>query len=147
MTAHHEGAIAMANIAKQRAEHPEIRRLADQIVSAQKGERASDVWTRGRFASVGAETMLARVVHRHGPRVGPCRGIGPRAAVWRYGIRTRLMAWMIPLDVRTSAVTTFARFTNTLRPRTRIFTRLPLSVLIDERLTTRLAASRPEATW
>lgn len=37
MTTHHEGAIAMANIAKQRAEHPEIRRLADQIVSAQKG--------------------------------------------------------------------------------------------------------------
>jgi NADP-dependent 3-hydroxy acid dehydrogenase YdfG len=28
------------------------------------------------------------------------------------------MTWMIPLDARTWAVTTFDRFTNTLRPRT-----------------------------
>jgi hypothetical protein len=32
------------------------------------------------------------------------------------------------LDARTPAVTTFDWFTNTLRPRTRICTRLPLSV-------------------
>ena len=38
MTAHHEQAIQMAKIAQQRAEHPEIRRLADDIVEAQKGE-------------------------------------------------------------------------------------------------------------
>ena len=60
----------------------------------------------------------------------------PRASsAGAYGIRTRLTAWMIPLDARTSAVTTFDRFTNTLRPRTRICTRLPLSVLTEERLT------------
>src|SRR3954465_12121718 len=69
------------------------------------------------------------------------------SAAGGYGIRTRLMTWMTPLDARTSAVTTFDRFTNTFWPRTRIFKRLPLSVLTDERLTTRLAASRPEATW
>src|SRR5215208_396086 len=69
------------------------------------------------------------------------------SAAGGYGMRTRLMTWMTPLDARTSAVTTFERFTNTFWPRTRIFTRLPLSVLIEERLTTRLAASRPEATW
>jgi uncharacterized protein (DUF305 family) len=38
MTAHHEGAIEMARIAKRRAEHPEVRRLAGDIISAQKGE-------------------------------------------------------------------------------------------------------------
>jgi uncharacterized protein (DUF305 family) len=38
MTAHHQGAIAMARVAQKRAEHPEIRRLADDIVTAQKGE-------------------------------------------------------------------------------------------------------------
>lgn len=38
MTAHHDGAIDMARIAKQRAEHPEIRQLADDIAAAQKGE-------------------------------------------------------------------------------------------------------------
>lgn len=38
MTAHHEGAIDMARLAQKRAEHPEIRQLADDIVSAQEGE-------------------------------------------------------------------------------------------------------------
>ena len=38
MTAHHEGAIEMARVAQKRAEHPEIRRLAGEIVAAQKGE-------------------------------------------------------------------------------------------------------------
>jgi uncharacterized protein (DUF305 family) len=38
MTAHHEGAIEMARIAQQRAEHPEIRRLADDIMAAQESE-------------------------------------------------------------------------------------------------------------
>lgn len=38
MTAHHQGAIAMARIARQRAEHREIRQLADDIVAAQQAE-------------------------------------------------------------------------------------------------------------
>jgi uncharacterized protein (DUF305 family) len=38
MTAHHEGAIEMARVAQKRAEHPDIRRLAGDIVAAQKGE-------------------------------------------------------------------------------------------------------------
>ncbi len=38
MTTHHQGAIEMAEVAKKRAEHPEIRPLADNIISAQKGE-------------------------------------------------------------------------------------------------------------
>ena len=38
MVPHHESAIAMAEIAQDRAEHPELRTLADEIVSAQSAE-------------------------------------------------------------------------------------------------------------
>ena len=38
MTAHHRGAIEMAQVAQKRAEHPEVRQLAGNIISAQKGE-------------------------------------------------------------------------------------------------------------
>ncbi len=38
MTPHHEMAIEMAEVAQQRAEHPEIQQLADDIVSTQQGE-------------------------------------------------------------------------------------------------------------
>jgi uncharacterized protein (DUF305 family) len=40
MTAHHEGAIDMARLARTRAEHREIRQMADAIVDAQEGEIA-----------------------------------------------------------------------------------------------------------
>lgn len=38
MTAHHQAAIDMAGIAQERAEHPQIRHLADGIVAAQSDE-------------------------------------------------------------------------------------------------------------
>lgn len=38
MTVHHRGAIEMAEVAQKRAEHPEVRQLAGNIISAQKGE-------------------------------------------------------------------------------------------------------------
>ena len=38
MVPHHESAIAMAEIAQQRAEQPELRTLADEVVAAQSGE-------------------------------------------------------------------------------------------------------------
>lgn len=38
MTPHHESAIEMAEIAQERAQHPEIERLADDIVSTQSSE-------------------------------------------------------------------------------------------------------------
>ncbi len=38
MVPHHQGAIEMAKIAEQRAEHPELTQMADAIVSAQEGE-------------------------------------------------------------------------------------------------------------
>jgi len=38
MISHHQGAIDMANLAKQNAKHDEIKNLADDIVSAQTKE-------------------------------------------------------------------------------------------------------------
>jgi uncharacterized protein (DUF305 family) len=38
MTAHHQGAIEMAQVAQKQAEHPQIQTLADDIVKAQKSE-------------------------------------------------------------------------------------------------------------
>src|SRR5438874_277769 len=35
MVPHHEGALAMARIAQQRAEHPELRQLAEDILRSQ----------------------------------------------------------------------------------------------------------------
>jgi uncharacterized protein (DUF305 family) len=41
MTAHHQGAIDMAKLAQKKAQHSEIKQLADDIVSAQEGEIAT----------------------------------------------------------------------------------------------------------
>ena len=41
MSAHHEGAIDMAELAQAKADHAQIRTLADDIISAQKGEIAT----------------------------------------------------------------------------------------------------------
>ncbi len=38
MVPHHESAIAMAEIARERAEHPELEQLADDIIGAQSAE-------------------------------------------------------------------------------------------------------------
>ena len=38
MVPHHESAIAMAEIAQERAEHPDLRTLADEVVSTQSAE-------------------------------------------------------------------------------------------------------------
>jgi uncharacterized protein (DUF305 family) len=38
MIPHHEGAIAMAKVAQEKAEHPEIKKLADDIIKAQQRE-------------------------------------------------------------------------------------------------------------
>jgi uncharacterized protein (DUF305 family) len=38
MVPHHEGAVEMARIAQQRAEHPELRQLADDVLRSQDAE-------------------------------------------------------------------------------------------------------------
>src|SRR4051812_22558231 len=63
------------------------------------------------------------------------------------GTRTRLMTWMTPLDAITSGVVTFAPFTNTFVPETRMRTLWPFSVLADDSFTTSAAATLPETTW
>jgi hypothetical protein len=55
------------------------------------------------------------------------------------GISTRLMAWITPFEVRTSAWTTRAPPTRTVPPRVLTFTRWPARVSIDRSLATRLA--------
>ncbi len=52
MTGHHQGALDMANLAKQRAQHTQIRGLADSIVSTQTAE-ISQLKTIGK--DIGAE--------------------------------------------------------------------------------------------
>lgn len=52
MVPHHESAIAMAEIAQERAEQPELRRLADEIISAQTAEIGElTVWRAEWFGS------------------------------------------------------------------------------------------------
>ncbi len=38
MIAHHEGAVTMSNDALKKAEHPEVKKLAEQILNAQRPE-------------------------------------------------------------------------------------------------------------
>ena len=38
MVPHHQGAVEMAKVAQQRAEHPEIAQMAEAIITAQEGE-------------------------------------------------------------------------------------------------------------
>ena len=55
MVPHHQSAVAMANLALEKTERPEIRRLAGQIAAAQEGEIARmESWHGARF---GGELM------------------------------------------------------------------------------------------
>ena len=52
MVPHHQGAVEMAKIAQQRAEHPEIKRMADDIVRSQSSEiDQMRAWRKSRFGS------------------------------------------------------------------------------------------------
>lgn len=55
MTTHHRGAIDMAQLAKKKADHPEIRTLADDIISAQKGDIATMKVIRDDMHSMGMD--------------------------------------------------------------------------------------------
>ena len=52
MVPHHQGAVEMAKIAQQRAEHPEIKTMADAIIRAQEGEITQmKAWRKAWFGS------------------------------------------------------------------------------------------------
>jgi uncharacterized protein (DUF305 family) len=53
MTAHHQGAIDMAKLAQKRADHAEVRSLADDIISAQQSEIATMKAVRDDMHSMG----------------------------------------------------------------------------------------------
>ncbi len=58
MVPHHESAIAMAEIAQERAEHSELRQLADDIVAAQSAEISQMTdWRQDWFGSADTPSM------------------------------------------------------------------------------------------
>ncbi|MDQ2941447.1 MAG: DUF305 domain-containing protein [Chloroflexota bacterium] len=58
MVPHHESAIAMAEIAQDRAEHPELRQMADEIIGAQSAEIAQlKKWRQEWFGSSNTPSM------------------------------------------------------------------------------------------
>lgn len=60
MVAHHQAAIAMAKVAQRKGEHPELKRLAADIVSAQDGEIAQmKAWRKQWYGSDQIATSTA----------------------------------------------------------------------------------------
>lgn len=58
MIPHHEGAIKMAELARERSTRPEVRKLAEDIVAAQTGEIAQmKRWYQDWFGKAPAESM------------------------------------------------------------------------------------------
>ncbi len=52
MIEHHKGAIAMAKEARTKAEHAELKQLAEAIIKAQEGEVAQlEQWNREWFGA------------------------------------------------------------------------------------------------
>lgn len=60
MVPHHESAVAMAKLAKERSERPEIKELADEIIAAQEKEIAQlKAWRKEWFGSDETPPMSA----------------------------------------------------------------------------------------
>jgi uncharacterized protein (DUF305 family) len=58
MVPHHEGAVEMAKIALERAEHPEIREMAEAIIRAQDDEISQmKAWRQAWFGSAETPSM------------------------------------------------------------------------------------------
>lgn len=67
MIAHHEGAIEMAKLALQKSDHPEIRQLADDIISSQTAEiKQMQSWYKQWYG-----TEVPKLGGSHGMSMGP----------------------------------------------------------------------------
>jgi uncharacterized protein (DUF305 family) len=66
MTPHHEAAVEMAAVARRRAEHPEIERLAASIASSQRSEIDQMARMKRRLQVGGAGTSLGLSQHAMG---------------------------------------------------------------------------------
>ncbi|MES2642484.1 MAG: DUF305 domain-containing protein [Myxococcota bacterium] len=64
MVPHHEGAVDMARIALERAEHPEIKSLAESIIASQEAEVATmSAWRKAWFGSNAAPAQGGSMEH------------------------------------------------------------------------------------
>ena len=71
MTPHHEGAVEMAKIAQQRAEHPEIKAMADAIVAGQAEEiDQMKAWRQEWFGSSETPAMSEKPMLEVMPAMG-----------------------------------------------------------------------------
>jgi uncharacterized protein (DUF305 family) len=60
MVPHHESAVAMAKLARERAEHPELKQLAGEIIAAQESEiTLLRDWRKAWFGSAETPSMNA----------------------------------------------------------------------------------------
>ena len=60
MVHHHEGAIAMGRVAQERGEHPEVKKMGGDIISAQEGEITTmKGWRKAWFGSDTIPPMAA----------------------------------------------------------------------------------------
>lgn len=73
LVAHHAMAIAMAQLAMEKSQRPEIRRLAERIITAQSAEHAQmRLWYRQRYGT----DLPASGPMGHGSAIGPGHGMG-----------------------------------------------------------------------
>ena len=94
MIPHHDGAIAMAELALVRSRRPEIRRLAEQIKASQTAENAKmRLWYRQWFAA----DVPAWPGTNRGPGMGMGSGMGMVAGM--PGMATSLDALKTAVDV------------------------------------------------
>ena len=77
MVPHHEGAVEMAKIAQERAEHPEIKQMAEDILSTQTGEiEQMRGWLKDWYGSTDIPSMSEMPMLEGMPDMGHAHGAG-----------------------------------------------------------------------
>ena len=76
MVPHHQGAVAMAVIANERAEHPEIKAMAGGIITSQEAEIATmKGWRKAWFGSDDTPAMGTPMAHAKMPGMAEMPGM------------------------------------------------------------------------